>query len=192
MKKTIMLFFSGSLSICLSAQVVKTASELNLSNKGLYVGASTSFGFSKTNQNNTNLQSRSLLDVQYRFMNRLSTGLIGGFDYENNSYASYSISRLTVRPELRFWPHKEPQRIMPFLFLNYGLLSETITPVIGTVETNSKWLGAAGAGCTGWLSQHWGLQVRGDILTFRKNEFFLNSQPFYLLQFGVVFKTSKE
>jgi hypothetical protein len=192
MKKTIMLLVSGSLSICLSAQVVKTASELDLSNKGLYIGVSTSFGFTKTSQTNTYIQSRSLLDVQYRFMNRLSAGLIGGFDYENNSYASYSISRLTVRPELRFWPHKEPQRIMPFLFLNYGWLSETITPVIGSIETNSYWLGAAGAGCTGWLTQHWGLQLRGDILNFRKNEFALTSQPFYLLQIGVVFKTGGE
>jgi hypothetical protein len=192
MKKIHLLLLCSTLCAFVSAQTVKTASELNLTNKGLYIGTSTALYIRGGLADPTDFQSRSLFDWQYRFANQFSAGFGLGYDYEKAGgyITNYTLTRLAVLPELRYWPHKEPQRLMPYLFLNYGWEKEKLTSA-GDVQTDTYGLGAAGAGCTGWLNEHWGLQLRGDILNFRKNQISLFAQPLSLVRFGVVFKTSQ-
>jgi hypothetical protein len=191
MKNIVTLLLCSATACMLSAQVVKTAEQLELANKGLYIGASTTFYVRGGMADPTDIVSRSLFDVQYRFANQFSAGLSFGFDYEKtNSILNYTLTRLSVLPELRYWPHKEPQRLMPYLFINYGFARENQN-TLGNLQTNSLGFGTAGAGCTGWINRHLGLQLRADILTFRKDEFSLTAQPFWSMRIGVVFKTNQ-
>jgi hypothetical protein len=191
MKNIVMLLLCSATACVLSAQTVKTAEQLDLTNKGLYIGASTTFYVRGGMANSTDIVNRSLFDVQYRFANQFSAGVSIGFDYEkSNSILNYTLTRLSILPELRYWPHKEPQRLMPYLFINYGFANENQN-TLGSLQTSNVGFGAAGAGCTGWINRHFGLQLRADILTFRKNEFSITAQPLWSMRIGVVFKTNQ-
>jgi hypothetical protein len=191
MKKTITLLLFFAACVQLSAQKIKTAEQLGLTNEGIYIGVSTSFIYRGTLQNPSYIISRNLLDAQYRFSNRFSAGLGLGMDYEKStSFTTYTLNRLTLLPEVRYWLHTEPQRLMPYLFLNYAWSIENQTHPLPE-ESRTYWQAAIGAGCTGWLNKFVGLQLRTELLTLSKQAFTLTNQPVVSTSFGVVFKTNR-
>jgi hypothetical protein len=192
MKKTIILLLSFAACVQLTAQKIKTAEQLGLTNKGIYVGLATSFAQRGEFLEPEQLASRSLLDAQLRFSESWSAGIGLGFEYEkSNSFIEYSTTRFFIQPEVRYWLHKETQRIMPYLYLNYRWTRENNSdPVQGS--RNTHWNFAAGAGCIGWLNRSVGIQVRSDVFYLRSNQIGLTDSPLISTRIGVVFKTSKE
>jgi hypothetical protein len=190
MKKTIILSILVAACVQLSAQKIKTAEHLELTNKGIYIGVSTTFIYRGTLQDPSYIVSRNLFDAQYRFSNRFSAGIGLGVDYEkSSSFTTYTLNRLSLLPELRYWLHNEPQRLMPYLYLNYAWTRENQTQPAPEVN-RTYWKAAIGGGCTGWLNKFVGLQLRTELLSISKQSLTLTNQPILSTSFGVVFKTN--
>lgn len=192
MKKTLILILFCASTLFMSAQKIKTAEQLGLTNKGIYVGLATSFALRGDFFEPEQLANRNLLDAQYRFSERWSAGISLGLDYEKyNSTLDYTTTRFSIQPEIRYWLHKETQRIMPYLYQNYQRTMENNSaPVQGT--RNTYWNFATGAGCIGWLNRSVGLQVRTDLFYIGSQQIGLIDYPLISTRIGVVFKTSKE
>ena len=187
MKKTAILLLCSAFCAQLNAQKIKTAEQLELTNRGIYIGVATNF----TRSGSDYLVSRSLLDAQCRFTDRFSAGLGLGFDYEKSTaLITFTLTRIKLQPELRYWLHKEPQRVMPYLFVNYAWINERQT-VPAPVNSITYWKTSVGAGCIGWLTKNVGLQIRGDFFFYNTDEISLTDSPLLSARIGVVVKTSK-